>query len=111
MERERLKFYHSAPWKRASRLYMLSKNYVCERCGGVGEICHHREHITGADIGDLEKTLGQDNLECLCIGCHNAAHGGDHNMVVFDAEGRACALSLSEGLREFYELQEGQDDF
>ena len=67
-------FYHSKEWKRVSRLYMESRNYVCERCGNVAVICHHKTYINPHNITDPSITLNPDNLECLCQECHNKEH-------------------------------------
>ena len=98
MEPERAKFYNSRRWRKVSRLYMASRHYICERCGGLGVICHHRRPITGADIGDLDKTIGQANLECLCLACHNEAHGGRYRRVIFDDAGRV--VGVEDGRRD-----------
>ena len=63
-------FYHSTAWKRLSRAFLLSKNYICERCGKPAEIAHHRRYLTA------ENSLNPDNLEALCRDCHNAEHFG-----------------------------------
>ena len=97
----RIKFYRSRLWRKVSKLYMGKQNYICERCGDVAAICHHRRYISEADIGDLEKTLGEANLECLCLACHNAEHGGEHQQAIFDDVGRMIGIKESAGLREF----------
>ena len=67
-------FYHSAAWRRLSRAFLLSRCYICERCGKPAEIAHHKRHITPVNITDLEITLNPENLEALCLDCHNAEH-------------------------------------
>ena len=86
-------FYHSQRWRKISRLYMAAQNYVCERCGGVGEICHHRKHLTPENVSDFAVSLDFSNLECLCMTCHNREHfsTGAEREVIFDAEGNAVA--------------------
>lgn len=69
-------FYRSKQWKRLSGAFLLSKNYICERCGGPAEIAHHKQYITPANINDPEITLNADNLEALCLECHNKEHFG-----------------------------------
>ena len=68
------RFYNSPQWKKVSKAYMQLKNYVCERCGGVGVICHHRQHLTPLTVNDMSVSLNFDNLECLCMTCHNREH-------------------------------------
>ena len=55
---------------------MDSRCYVCERCGGLARIVHHRRYITPQNIHDPAIALDWANLEALCIDCHNAEHMG-----------------------------------
>jgi 5-methylcytosine-specific restriction endonuclease McrA len=79
-------FYNGKAWRDTQAAYMMSQHYVCERCGGMARIVHHIQYITPQNIHDPNITLSWDNLEALCIDCHNAEHMG---------KGGACA----EGLR------------
>jgi 5-methylcytosine-specific restriction endonuclease McrA len=67
-------FYTCAAWKKTKAAYMISKHYICERCGNGARIVHHRKYITPQNIHDVEITLSWDNLEALCMDCHNAEH-------------------------------------
>lgn len=78
-------FYNSKAWRDTEAAYMTSQNYVCERCGSVARIVHHKTYITPQNINDPSITLDWTNLEALCMDCHTAEHLG----------GAACA----EGLR------------
>ncbi len=69
-------FYSSATWRRLSRAFLLSKNYICERCGQSAEITHHRRYLTPWNVNDADVALNPDNLEALCMACHNAEHFG-----------------------------------
>lgn len=69
-------FYHSTAWRKLSRAYLLSKNYICERCGSPAEICHHKKHLTEKNYRDPAISLNADNLEALCLACHNNEHFG-----------------------------------
>ena len=84
-------FYHSKAWRRLSRAFLLSKNYICEVCGGPAEIAHHKKHITPGNITDPEITLNAENLHAVCIECHNTIHYGAGGAVVrgleFDENG------------------------
>lgn len=69
---------------------MLSMNYVCERCGDAAIICHHKIYITPVNIDDPNITLNWDNLEAVCLDCHNAEHHKAPNTqegLQFDEEG------------------------
>lgn len=69
-------FYNSKAWRRLSRAFLLSKDYICERCGQPAVIAHHRRRITIENIHDADISLNPANLEALCINCHNAEHFG-----------------------------------
>lgn len=70
---------------------MASRNGVCERCGGLARIVHHRRYITPQNIQDPSVTLDWANLEALCIDCHNAEHMSSGGVcapgLAFDAAG------------------------
>lgn len=67
-------FYNSTAWRKTQKAYMQSKNYTCERCGRTADIVHHKIHINPANINDTSITLDWNNLEALCIECHNTEH-------------------------------------
>lgn len=67
-------FYHSKTWRRLSRAFLLSRNYICERCGKPAEIAHHKRYITPENLTDPAITLNPANLEALCLDCHNTEH-------------------------------------
>lgn len=68
-------FYNSSTWRRTAAAYKASKYGVCERCGRPhGRIVHHKVHITPENINDVDVVLNWDNLELLCIDCHNREH-------------------------------------
>jgi 5-methylcytosine-specific restriction endonuclease McrA len=83
-------FYHSKTWVKCRSSFMTSKYYLCERCEGVAVICHHKTHITPANINDPNITLSWDNLQALCVECHNVVHGNSQvtqDGLRFDANG------------------------
>lgn len=67
-------FYDSKEWEACRNGFMESKYYICERCGGVAKICHHKIYLTPANINDPNITLNWDNLEALCQDCHTREH-------------------------------------
>lgn len=73
------KFYESQTWRDCQAAYMKKVNHLCERCLAKGRheparIVHHRIHLTQENLGDPELMYGFDNLEALCIECHNTEH-------------------------------------
>lgn len=96
-------FYRSKAWRNVSKLYMNSKGYVCERCGGVGTICHHKKYITPHNINNPDITLNLDNLECLCQECHNKEHMLQRSRVVFDETGNIEAVKDNKQIAEYKE--------
>lgn len=67
-------FYRSKAWVTCRIGYMLSQNYVCERCGDTAKICHHKTWLTAENITNPRVTLNWDNLEAVCQDCHNIEH-------------------------------------
>ena len=90
------KFYNSQKWRRVSKAFLKSKYYVCERCGGVGEVAHHKIYLDRWNVHNPEIALNMDNLECLCYACHNAEHGNAGAATAagigFDREGNVIKL-------------------
>jgi 5-methylcytosine-specific restriction endonuclease McrA len=83
-------FYNSKAWKDTQAAYMESQNYICERCGNVARIVHHIKYITPQNICDPYITLDWNNLEAICIDCHNAEHMGASSCIDglrFDEDG------------------------
>ena len=70
------KFYCSKSWRRCRKSYLAKVFGLCERCGEIAKIVHHRIMLTPANINDVVVTLSHDNLEALCQECHNHEHHG-----------------------------------
>lgn len=75
-------FYNSTQWKTTRELYKKSKQGLCERCLKMGltvpaEEIHHKIRLTKDNINDPKITLSFDNLEALCISCHDKEHEHD----------------------------------
>ncbi|MDR1536932.1 MAG: HNH endonuclease [Clostridiales bacterium] len=79
-------FYHSRAWKRLSRAFLSSKNYICEVCGNPADLAHHVKHITLSNIGNPEITLNAANLQVVCIMCHNTIHYVSSGAIVKELE-------------------------
>ena len=74
------RFYESPEWRRCKAEYLKKANHLCERCLAKGYyepavIVHHRVHLTEENYGNAELMFGFDNLEALCLACHNDEHG------------------------------------
>lgn len=81
-------FYTGKAWKETAAAYMLSVNYICERCGEPAKICHHKTWLTRNNISNPYITLSWDNLEALCQDCHNKEHHTTEKLrYSFDEEG------------------------
>ena len=94
------KFYNSQKWRRVSKVFLKSKRYICERCGGVGEMAHHKIRLTRWNVNNPNISLNIDNLECLCLACHNNEHGAAGSATAagigFDREGNVIELNKSD---------------
>lgn len=83
-------FYHSKAWQRCRDAYFTSQHGICEKCDGAGLIVHHKTELTPGNIHNPAIAFGWDNLELLCLACHNAVHlSGEATAegLAFDAEG------------------------
>jgi len=82
-------FYQSKAWKECRKSYLISKQYLCEKCGEIAKVVHHRRHLTPQNITNPYIALAHDNLEALCQDCHNAVHHGRREppRYTFDAAG------------------------
>lgn len=67
-------FYNSTAWKQCREAYKHKVAYLCERCGEVGEIVHHKIRVTPETIQNPAVLLNFDNLELLCRRCHEKEH-------------------------------------
>lgn len=88
-------FYESTAWKKTRRAFAKSKLGICERCGGVGEIVHHKTYLTPENISDPNISLDWNNLELLCQECHNREHFGESEVregLRFDESGQLVAV-------------------
>ena len=72
-------FYEKPEWRRCQAAYMERANHLCERCLAKGlyepaRIVHHKIHLSEENMTP-ELMYGFDNLEALCLACHNDEHG------------------------------------
>lgn len=71
---------------------------MCEHCGGAGYIVDHIEELNANNIDDPEITLNHDNLQYLCLPCHNKKtfrkHEATRDDVMFDDNGNLVQAPL-----------------
>lgn len=68
------KFYKSIAWQKCRTAYIKSVYGLCERCKKPGYIVHHKILLTPNNINNPSVTLDWNNLEYLCLDCHNLEH-------------------------------------
>lgn len=93
-------FYKSKAWINTSKLYLGSKFWICERCGKPAEICHHKIWLTPNNIKDFNIALSFDNLEALCMDCHNIEHMRTGAAVYFDDAGNIAHVKEDRTIAE-----------
>lgn len=85
-------FYNSKNWISCRRLYIASRikadGGMCEHCSNrLGYIVDHIEELNEQNIDDPEITLGFNNLQYLCLVCHNKKTFKKNSPVRFDESG------------------------
>lgn len=75
-------FYNSSAWKSCREEYKKQQHYLCERCQAKGlivpgVIVHHKRRVSPETIEDPSVLLNFDNLELLCVRCHNEEHADE----------------------------------
>ena len=88
-------FYRSRTWRRCRARYLQHVGGLCERCLQRGltvpaEQVHHKIRLTPENLNDPAISLNWDNLEALCMTCHQAEHKQKRWMC--DANGRVVVL-------------------
>lgn len=74
-------FYKSKAWQKCRAAYIREQGELCERCLAKGlispaEIVHHKQHLDEETIKNTDFSLNFENLEALCMKCHNNEHFG-----------------------------------
>lgn len=67
-------FYKTKEWNKARKLALVKAGYKCNRCSNAGKYVHHIEYLTDTNYQDVNISLSLDNLEVLCLDCHNREH-------------------------------------
>lgn len=93
------RFYKSQAWQQCRAAFISKRRAIdggmCQRCRQrLGYIVHHRIELTPRNISDPDIALNHNNLEYLCLECHNAEHGvfvPAQHCVEFDENGDVIA--------------------
>lgn len=69
---------------------------LCEACGErLGYIVDHIEELDDSKIQDPMIALNHDNLQYLCLDCHNVKTFNRHSRAVrFDEEGNPIFIEI-----------------
>lgn len=65
-------FYNSKEWKILKEKKLQDEQYQCERCHKLAVEVHHIKPIQTEEGWQLR--LNYNNLESLCVDCHNFRH-------------------------------------
>lgn len=70
------RFYNSKAWQLCRKSYIAYRitidGGICEHCKTeLGYIVDHKEELSPENINDPEITLNHENLQYLCLSCHN----------------------------------------
>lgn len=76
------KFYKSMKWRRCANDYLDSVNRLCELCIAENKITpakivHHKVHMNEYTVQDESFAYGFENLQAVCLDCHNKIHFGN----------------------------------
>ena len=69
-----IKFYNSKPWRALRNRIRKTKRMRCDMCGRLihgKSIVDHIIEIDETNYQDESITLNEDNLQLLCLECHN----------------------------------------
>lgn len=80
-------FYLSRAWQLCRESYITRVHGLCERCEDAGYIVHHKVYLTSKNIIDAAVALNHENLEYLCLSCHNKEHHSSSGTSQFDENG------------------------
>lgn len=67
-----LRFYNSSEWRILSRKRLQDDGYKCVKCGKIASEVDHIKAIQSPEGWELR--LDYDNLQSLCLDCHNDKH-------------------------------------
>lgn len=95
-------FYNSKAWKNCRESYISKVHGLCEHCLELdkhipGYIVDHIIEISPSNIDDPGITLNHENLQYLCLACHNTkTFSKDYDVTEqglgFDSQGNLVEL-------------------
>ena len=93
----RRKFYKSKQWQLCRESYLTSVGRLCEECLKEGRITpavivHHKIELTEDNIDCPAVTINPQNLEAVCLDCHNKIHMPGQKRYKVDEMGRVVTI-------------------
>ena len=93
----RRQFYKSREWAACREAYLTKVGRLCEECLKDGRITpavivHHKQPLTDDNVLDPDVALGSQNLEAVCVQCHNDIHEKRKTRYTVDELGRVTAV-------------------
>lgn len=94
------RFYNSKAWQRCRAAFIMGRTSIdggiCQRCKDKpGYIVDHIVEISESNINDTDIILNHDNMQYLCLECHNrktfSKHKATEDGVMFNEEGDLIA--------------------
>lgn len=108
----RKKIYSSKAWKDTRKYIWLKQSCLCARCGRpvyvdgitpylpkekrLKSIVHHKIYLNEVNYLDDDIAYNEENLEGLCIDCHNKEHFANDvtkDDVMFDEYGNLVPIT------------------
>lgn len=85
------KQYHSPRWKKLKKIKKMTSPF-CEECLKKGiltptYIVHHKIWINESNYNNDDIFFNIDNLESVCLECHNSIHFTNEKEYYFDNNG------------------------
>ena len=80
---EAKRFYNSSQWRKCRASYISTvPGGLCEHCQhSMGYIVDHIQEINIHNINDPDITLNHNNLQYLCLECHNTKTFRKYNAI------------------------------
>lgn len=86
-------FYHSKRWLSCRASFIAQRRGIdggmCQHCRArLGYIVDHIVELTAENITDAEVALNHENLQYLCVECHNRKTFSKETYCTFDENGQ-----------------------